>query len=64
MVPLVTADKLDAAAAHVVAPATELTQILVTDAIPQKRTRPHAERGIEILRVPAEGATASNRRSR
>jgi DeoR/GlpR family transcriptional regulator of sugar metabolism len=64
VIALVTADKLDAAAAHVVAPASELTRLLVADTVPQKRTRPYAERGIEILRVRVDGASTSNRRSR
>ena len=55
VVALATADKLDAVAAHVVAPAAEVTRLLVPDTVPKARTRPYAERGIEVLRVPVNG---------
>lgn len=55
VVALATADKLDAVAAHVVAPAAEIDRLVVTDTVPEVRTRRYAERGIEIVRVPAGG---------
>ncbi len=52
VIALATADKLDAVAAHVVAPTTSLTRLLVPDAAPANRTARYAEIGIEIVRVP------------
>ena len=52
VVALATADKLDAVAAHVVAPATEINRLVVTDAVPEARTHPYAKRGMRIVRVP------------
>ena len=53
VVALATEDKLDAVAAHLVAPAIEVTRLLVLDTVPEARTRRYAELGIEVIRVPA-----------
>ena len=45
VVALATADKLDAVAAHVVAPATEINRLVVTDAVPEARARTRMRSG-------------------
>ncbi len=64
VVVLATADKLDAVAAHVVAPASEITRLLVDAAVPAARTRPYARLGAEVLRVPGAGAPGEPGRRR
>lgn len=51
VVALATMDKLDAVAAHVVGPATGIDRLVVTDAVPEVRTRRYANRGIEVVRT-------------
>jgi DeoR/GlpR family transcriptional regulator of sugar metabolism len=58
VIALATADKLDAVAAHVVAPAAEVTRLLVPEAVPEARLRRYAERGVEVVRVPVPASTA------
>jgi len=55
VVVLATADKLDAVAAHVVAPASEITRLLVSAGVPAARTRAYARLGADVLRVPVGG---------
>jgi DeoR/GlpR family transcriptional regulator of sugar metabolism len=55
VIALATADKLDAVAAHVVAPVAELTRLVLAETVLEPRTRRYAERGVEIVRVPVEG---------
>ena len=52
VVVLATADKLDAVAAHVVAPAAEIGRLLVSAEVPASRTRAFARLGAEVVRVP------------
>lgn len=52
VVALATADKLDSAAAHVVAPVSALTRLLVTEGLQEERMSRYAGLGPELVRVP------------
>lgn len=52
---LATADKLEAVAAHVVAPAAEVTRLLMPETVPEAGSRRYVRLGIEVVRAPSSG---------